>query len=29
MGGIMRAVDPGQEMKALLAIVAGTHPRAR
>jgi thiamine-phosphate pyrophosphorylase len=29
MGSIMRAVDPGQEMKALLAIVAGAHPRAR
>jgi thiamine-phosphate pyrophosphorylase len=29
MGGIMRAVDPGQEVKALLAIVAGAHPRAR
>jgi len=29
MGSIMRAVDPGQEVKALLAIVAGAHPRAR
>jgi thiamine-phosphate pyrophosphorylase len=29
MGSIMRAVDPGQEMRALLAIVAGAHPRAR
>ncbi len=29
MGGIMRAADPGQEIKALLAIVAGAHPRAR
>ena len=29
MGSIMRAVDPGQEMKALLAIVAGAPPRAR
>jgi thiamine-phosphate pyrophosphorylase len=29
MGSIMRAVDPGQEVRALLAIVAGTHPRAR
>src|SRR5215469_15809608 len=29
MGSIMRAIDPGQEMKALLAIVAGAHPRAR
>ena len=29
MGSIMRAVDPGREMKALLAIVAGAHPRAR
>jgi len=24
MGGVMRATDPGQEMRALLAIVAGT-----
>ena len=23
MGGVMRAADPGQEMRALLAIVAG------
>jgi thiamine-phosphate pyrophosphorylase len=29
MGSIMRAVDPGQEVRALLAIVAGAHPRAR
>jgi thiamine-phosphate pyrophosphorylase len=29
MGSIMRAVDPGQEVKALLAIVAGAQPRAR
>src|SRR5215468_1038161 len=29
MGSIMRAIDPGQEMKALLAIVAGAHPRPR
>ena len=29
MGSIMRAVDPGQEVKALLAIVAGAHPRPR
>jgi thiamine-phosphate pyrophosphorylase len=29
MGSIMRAVDPGQEVKALLAIAAGAHPRAR
>ena len=29
MGSVMRAVDPGQEVKALLAIVAGVHPRAR
>ena len=29
MGSIMRAVDPGHEVKALLAIVAGVHPRAR
>src|SRR5262252_2893462 len=29
MGSIMRAIDPGREMKALLAIVAGAHPRAR
>jgi thiamine monophosphate synthase len=24
MGGIMRARDPGQEMRALLAVVAGS-----
>lgn len=31
MGGVMRAVDPGQEMRALLAIVADAarHPRPR
>lgn len=29
MGSIMRALDPGQEVRALLAIVAGAHPRAR
>jgi thiamine-phosphate pyrophosphorylase len=29
MGSIMRATDPGQEMRALLAIVAGAHPRPR
>jgi len=29
MGSIMRAVDPGQEVRALLAIVAGAHPRPR
>jgi thiamine-phosphate pyrophosphorylase len=29
MGSIMRAVDPGQEVKALLAIVTGAHPRPR
>jgi thiamine-phosphate pyrophosphorylase len=29
MGSIMRAVDPGREVKALLAILAGTHPRPR
>src|SRR5215472_3518212 len=29
MGSVMRATDPGQEVKALLAILAGTHPRAR
>jgi thiamine-phosphate pyrophosphorylase len=31
MGGVMRAVDPGQEMSALLAIVADAarHPRPR
>jgi thiamine-phosphate pyrophosphorylase len=29
MGSIMRAVEPGREVKALLAIVAGAHPRPR
>jgi thiamine-phosphate pyrophosphorylase len=31
MGGVMRAVDPGREVSALLAIVAdaGVHPRPR
>jgi thiamine-phosphate pyrophosphorylase len=31
MGGVMRAVDPGREVSALLAIVAdaGAHPRPR
>lgn len=29
MGSIMRAVEPGREVKALLAIVAGVHPRPR
>jgi thiamine-phosphate pyrophosphorylase len=29
MGGVMRAADPGQAMKALLATVAGTQPRPR
>jgi len=29
MGGVMRAVDPGQEVRALLAIVASAHPRPR
>jgi thiamine-phosphate pyrophosphorylase len=31
MGGVMRAVDPGREVSALLAIVAdaGRHPRPR
>jgi thiamine-phosphate pyrophosphorylase len=31
MGGVMRATDPGQEVRALLAIVAGAgaHPRPR
>ncbi|MFL6831364.1 MAG: thiamine phosphate synthase [Xanthobacteraceae bacterium] len=29
MGSIMRAVEPGREVKALLAIVAGGHPRPR
>jgi thiamine-phosphate pyrophosphorylase len=29
MGSIMRGVDPGREVKALLAILAGTHPRPR
>src|SRR6516164_6629894 len=29
MGSIMRAVDPEQEVRALLAIVAGAHPRPR
>jgi thiamine-phosphate pyrophosphorylase len=31
MGGIMRAIDPGQEVRALLAIVTGAraHPRPR
>jgi thiamine-phosphate pyrophosphorylase len=31
MGGVMRAADPGQEVRALLAIVAGAraHPRPR
>src|SRR4030088_555609 len=29
MGSIMRAVEPGREVKALLAIVAAAHPRPR
>jgi thiamine-phosphate pyrophosphorylase len=29
MGSIMRAVEPGREVKALLAIVVGAHPRPR
>jgi thiamine-phosphate pyrophosphorylase len=29
MGGVMRAVDPGQEVRALLAIVASAQPRPR
>ena len=29
MGSIMRTVEPGREVKALLAIVAGAHPRPR
>jgi thiamine-phosphate pyrophosphorylase len=29
MGGVMRAADPGQAMKALLATVAGAQPRPR
>ncbi len=31
MGGVMRAIDPGQEVRALLATVAGTrrYPRPR
>jgi thiamine-phosphate pyrophosphorylase len=29
MGGVMRAVDPGQEVRALLAIVAGARPHPR
>ena len=29
MGSIMRAVEPGREVKALLAIVTGAHPRQR
>jgi len=29
MGSIMRALDPGREVKALLAILAGTQPRPR
>jgi thiamine-phosphate pyrophosphorylase len=29
MGSIMRAVDPGREVKALLAILAGAQPRPR
>ena len=29
MGSIMRSVEPGREVKALLAIVAGAHPRPR
>jgi thiamine-phosphate pyrophosphorylase len=29
MGGVMRSVDPGQEVRALLAIVAGTRPHPR
>jgi thiamine-phosphate pyrophosphorylase len=29
MGSVMRATDPGQEVKALLAILAAVHPRPR
>jgi thiamine-phosphate pyrophosphorylase len=29
MGGVMRSVDPGQEVRALLAIVAGARPHPR
>jgi thiamine-phosphate pyrophosphorylase len=29
MGSVMRAVEPGREVKALLAIIAGAHPRPR
>jgi len=29
MGSVMRASDPGQEVKALLAILAAVHPRPR
>jgi thiamine-phosphate pyrophosphorylase len=29
MGGVMRSVDPGQAVRALLAIVTSAHPRPR
>jgi thiamine-phosphate pyrophosphorylase len=29
MGGVMRAADPGQEVRALLAIIAAAQPRPR